>query len=294
MDNRKIPLFSIIIPTYNHAHFLTRCLDSVLNQTYQNWEAIVVNNFSEDNTIEIVAGYDDPRIRLINNANRGIIAVSRNKGISAAKGDWICFLDSDDWWYFDKLKVSAAYLNDYDVIYHNLNKYQSINKSFGKVYGRQLYGEKVKDLLINSNGIPNSSVVIRKTIVDAIGIISEDIDLIAVEDSDYWLRAAMVTNKFKFINKSLGAYWIGINMSVSEKQIVREDCLFNKYKYLLDESELSKASRNLALRKARVLHKLGKYKEAKEMYLRSCTINYLSVKMKSVIGVIFCILRIKY
>ena len=292
MDNNIPPFFSIIIPTYNHAHFIKRCLDSLLNQTHQNWEAIVVNNFSEDNTIEIVEGYDDPRIRLINNANRGIIAVSRNKGISEAKGDWICFLDSDDWWYFDKLKISSAYLNDYDLIYHNLDKYYSINKSYGKAYGRELHGEKVKDLLINSNGIPNSSVIIRKTIVDTIGFISEDIDLIAVEDSDYWIRSAFVTNKFKFINKSLGAYWIGANMSVSEKQIVREDSLFNKYKYLLDELELSKASCNLAFRKARVFHKIGKFKEAKEEYLISVTINSLSVKIKSVIGIVFCFFKI--
>lgn len=292
MDSNIPPFFSIIIPTYNHAHFIKRCLDSLLNQSHQNWEAIVVNNFSEDNTIEIVEGYDDPRIRLINNANRGIIAVSRNKGISEAKGDWICFLDSDDWWYFDKLKVSSAYLNDYDLIYHNLDKYYSINKSYGKAYGRELHGEKVKDLLINSNGIPNSSVIIRKTIVDTIGFISEDIDLIAVEDSDYWIRAAFVTSKFKFINKSLGAYWIGANMSVSEKQIVREDSLFNKYKYLLDESELSKASCNLAFRKARVFHKIGKFKEAKEEYLTSVTINNLSVKIKSVIGIVFCFFKI--
>lgn len=290
--NNTLPFFSIVIPTYNHAHFIKRCLDSVLEQSHQNWEAIVVNNFSEDNTIEIVEGYNDPRIRLINNANGGIIAVSRNKGISEAKGNWICFLDSDDWWYFNKLEVSLAYLTDYDLIYHNLDKYYSMNQSNGKAYGRELHGKIEKDLLINSNGIPNSSAIIRKTIVDTIGFISEDIDLIAVEDSDYWIRAAFVTNRFKFINQSLGAYWIGENMSVSEKQIIREDSLFNKYKYLLDESQLSTASCNLAFRKARVLHKIGKFREAKGEYLTSVAISNLSVKVKSVIGIVFCFFKI--
>jgi glycosyltransferase involved in cell wall biosynthesis len=291
--SNSAPFFSIIIPTYNHAHFIGRCLDSVLQQTYQNWEAIVVNNFSEDNTIEMVEGYNDPRIRLINNANGGVIAVSRNKGISEAKGDWVCFLDSDDWWYPNKLEVSLPYLNDCDLIYHNLDKYYSVDKAKGKVYGRELNADVAKDLLVNSNGIPNSSVVIRKTIVDAIGFITEDKGLIAVEDSDYWLRAAFVTNKFKFINHSLGAYWIGVNMSVSEKQIVRENNLFNKYNYLLDATELLVALSNLALRKARVFHKLGKFREAKSEYMISVKLQVPSIKFKSIIGIVACTLNIK-
>ncbi len=292
MNNLR-PLFSIIIPTYNHAHFIKRCLDSVLNQSFQNWEVIVVNNFSEDNTIEIVEGYNNPRIRLINNANRGIIAVSRNKGISEAKGYWICFLDSDDWWYPNKLDASLPYLIDYDLVYHNLDKYYSVNKSKGKVYGRELYGDLAKDLLINSNGIPNSSVIIRKTIVDVIGFISEDKKLIAVEDSDYWLRATFATNKFKFIDKSLGAYWIGGNISVSEKQIIRENNLFNKYKYLLNEEEIKYAHFIRSLSKARILHKLGKFNEAKKEYQISLGQNKFSNKFKSIIGILTSSLRIQ-
>lgn len=293
MDN-VAPFFSIIIPTYNHAHFIGRCLDSIIDQTYQNWEAIVVNNFSEDNTIEIVEGYKDTRIRLINNLNGGVIAVSRNKGISEAKGDWICFLDSDDWWYSNKLEVSMKYLEESDLIYHNLEKYYTINNAKGKVYGRELDSRAiVKDLLINSNGIPNSSVVIRKTIVDTVGFISEDKDLIAVEDSDYWLRVAFVSHKFKFINQSLGAYWIGENMSVSEKQIQRETNLFNKYRDILEPMELSTALSNLAFRKSRVYHKLGKFKDAKRDYLLSIKDGKMKVKLKSMLGLVLVFFEVR-
>ncbi len=284
MNNLK-PLFSIIIPTFNHAHFIGRCLDSVLSQTYQNWEAIVVNNFSTDNTVEIVESYNDSRIKLVNNANGGIIAVSRNKGISESKGDWICFLDSDDWWYSNKLEVSLKYIDKSDLIYHNLDKYFTLNNAKGKVYGRELHsGSILKDLLINSNGIPNSSVVIRREVVEAVGFISEDKDLIAVEDSDYWLRVAIISNKFKFINQSLGAYWIGENMSVSEKQIQRETNLFDKYKHILEPIELSIALSNLAFRKSRIYHKLGKFKEAKSYYLLSIKNSELKVKLKAIYG----------
>lgn len=98
-------LVTVVIPTYNHAEFLKRALDSVVAQTYKDWEAIVVNNFSTDNTIVIVESFNDERIRLINFRNNGIIAASRNRGIEAARGKYVAFLDSDDIWYPEKLQV---------------------------------------------------------------------------------------------------------------------------------------------------------------------------------------------
>jgi len=94
----KTPVVSIVIPTYNHEHFLKKCLQSVVDQTFTNWEAIVVNNFSEDNTIAVVNSFHDPRIHLVNFKNNGIIAASRNKGIKLSRADLIAFLDSDDIW----------------------------------------------------------------------------------------------------------------------------------------------------------------------------------------------------
>ena len=97
-------LFSIIIPTYNRANEIGRCLSSVINQSYSNWEAIVVDNYSSDDTENIVKDFNDNRIRYYKNHNYGIIAVSRNFGIDRAKGSWICFLDSDDSWKYDEDK----------------------------------------------------------------------------------------------------------------------------------------------------------------------------------------------
>jgi len=87
--------FSIVIPTYNRGLFIKKAIDSVLAQTYQNWELIVVDDGSTDNTKEIIASFDDKRIKYIyqENAER---SAARNRGIANATGDWICFLDSDD------------------------------------------------------------------------------------------------------------------------------------------------------------------------------------------------------
>src|SRR4051812_44716056 len=99
------PLVSVVIPTYNHAQFLGRALGSVIAQTYTNWEAIVVDNHSQDDTDAVVASQSDPRIKLLKIHNNGVIAASRNKAMREARGEWIAFLDSDDAWYPEKLAV---------------------------------------------------------------------------------------------------------------------------------------------------------------------------------------------
>lgn len=291
--NNTTPFFSIVIPTYNHAHYIKRCLNSIVDQTYKNWEAIVVNNFSEDNTIEIVEGYNDPRIRLINNANGGIIAVSRNKGISEAKGDWICFLDSDDWWYPNKLEFSLPYLNDYDLVHHDLDIYTSIDKSNKIAKGRDLKGDFYKDLIINGNAIVNSSVIIKRGIVDLVGEITEDKSLIAVEDYDYWIRATDITNRFKYINISLGAYWVGGNISCSTKQIEREGFILNKYINSLKDDEKKEAIFRFNFNSARRLHYFYMFNEAKKAYLKSINSTQIDLKIKSLIGYLFSYFKIK-
>ena len=97
-------LVSVVMPTYNHAQYIGEAITSVLNQDYQNLELIIVDNFSEDNTEAIVNGFNDQRIQYYQFANNGIIAASRNYGITKASGEFIAFLDSDDIWKEGKLK----------------------------------------------------------------------------------------------------------------------------------------------------------------------------------------------
>ena len=113
----KSPFFSVIIPTYNCADFLKRALSSVFIQTYQNFEVIVVDNSSTDNTEDVLNSFDDKKLTVKKVNNNGIIAHSRNKGIENAKGKWVAFLDSDDIWKPEKLeKVSHAIVNNPEVI----------------------------------------------------------------------------------------------------------------------------------------------------------------------------------
>lgn len=97
-------LFSIIIPTHNRAHMISRGIESVINQTYPHWELIIIDDGSTDKTKEVVEGYNDPRIRYLWQENQER-SVARNNGIDQATGDWICFLDSDDWYVEDCLMI---------------------------------------------------------------------------------------------------------------------------------------------------------------------------------------------
>ncbi|WP_341880160.1 glycosyltransferase [Synechococcus sp. UW140] len=209
MTHEAPPLFSVVIPTYNHGKYLCRCLQSVLDQTYTNWEAIVVDNHSTDDTEDVVNSFTDERFTYVKVHNNGIIAVSRNVGIKAAKGEWIAFLDSDDWWTSNKLNVCLNYINNtVDLLYHDLvivsnHSWPFINKF---LRGRQLKPPVLIDLLVAGNAISNSSVVVRKKLLDDINGINESRELIAAEDYNTWLRIAQVTEQFYYISQSLGFY----------------------------------------------------------------------------------------
>lgn len=287
------PLFSIIIPTYNHASLIGRCLDSVIAQTISDWEVIVINNFSQDNTIEIVESYADHRIRLINNGNNGVIAVSRNKGISEASGEWICFLDSDDWWTPNKLEMCLPYLDKYDYMYHDMEiVYKKVTRK--KILkGRSLdIDNPYTDMLLRGNPCINSSAIVRHSVVKAVGIIDENKDLIAVEDFDYWLRIVQHTKKCKYIAKTLGYYWMGnTNISFNEKQIIRIDAVYKKHLVNITQPKLAKEiAARVSYRQARIYQLLGLKKEALDKFRQS----YQSKDPYTVVRAIVFTLFIKF
>lgn len=205
------PLISVVIPSYNHAHFISRALQSLKDQSYTNWEAIVVDNHSEDSTDEVVSQFADPRISLLKIHNNGIIAASRNFGISSAKGDWIAFLDSDDWWISEKLKLCIKWMEDgADLIYHDLKVVRQTPSLFERdtAKGRQLRKPVLMDLLLNDNTISNSSVVVRKKFLQEIGGLDENPNMAGAEDYNAWLRISRLTDRYAYIPMFLGFYQV--------------------------------------------------------------------------------------
>ncbi len=131
-------LASVIMPSYNTATYIAKSIESVLRQTYQNLELIIVDDCSTDNTDEIVESFSDPRIRYLHNEKNSGAAVSRNKALREAKGQWIAFLDSDDLWKPEKLKSQISFMekNNYKFTYTG---YQEIDEN-GIETGTKIFG----------------------------------------------------------------------------------------------------------------------------------------------------------
>ena len=131
-------LVSIIMPSYNTGKFIAESINSVLNQTYKNWELIIVDDCSTDNTDSVVKNFQDTRIRYFKNEVNSGAAISRNKALREAKGRWIAFLDSDDLWMPEKLEKQIAFMeqNGYSFSYTNYIEIdESSNPNGTKVTG---------------------------------------------------------------------------------------------------------------------------------------------------------------
>lgn len=287
-------MFSVIIPTFNRAKKLNRCLQSLVDQTFVDFEVIVCDDGSTDNTLEVVNTYKNKlTIKYFWEPNFGGPAKPRNVGIKNSSRDWICLLDSDDWWTTDKLLNIHQNLLDADVIYHDLAIRNSTNVDVGIVKGRHVKKEVFKDLMINGNAIPTSSVVMRKSIALEVGLFSEDINFIAVEDFDFFIRVSLLDSRFKYIEKSLGYYSIGDNISLSNKQILKEQNLFFKYSSLLEKKDFNKASYFHKFRNARSYHEIANFSEARLYYIKSMCSFHPLIIFKSIIGLFFSVFKIK-
>ncbi len=225
------PYFSIIIPTFNRANDLKRALHSIKIQSFEDWEIIVVDNNSIDETVEIINEFPlNKKISYFLIENFGVIGKSRNLGIAKAKGKYIAFLDSDDWWNENKLSTDFDCLeNGADLVYSDFYMVKSSDeKKIVKV--RALKDNITIDLLRNGNAICNSSVVVRKSILDKVGFINEDHEFNAWVDFDLWLRISNITNRFVHINQPLVYYWFGGgNISTSENPILTPQAIRRNY-----------------------------------------------------------------
>lgn len=259
---------SVIIPTYNRAKDLIRAIDSVVNQTYKDWEVIVVDNHSSDETDAVINQLNNPKITLVKINNNGIVAASRNLGIKHARGDYIAFLDSDDWWMPKKLEESCRALDEgADLVYHQLIVKKAKGLSIRRTRSFKLQRPVLENLILNGNAISNSSVVVVKKLVDQVGGLSEDPGHVAMEDFDLWLRISRLTDNFVMLNRPLGYYWLGDSNMNSLERVIRNIHTFTKL-YQNEISEINSRRRqdgllwtNYSLGRANF--SLGNFEEAK-------------------------------
>ncbi len=205
------PVVSVIMPTYNRADYLKKAVQSVLDQTFSNFEIIIINNYSTDNTLDVISAFNDDRIKVINFKNEGIIAKSRNQGIMQSVGKYVAFLDDDDLWCPDKLELQIKYMGEhpeFDLIYSNaliIDEHET-KKGLLKDSKDAKTGQVFLDLLYE-NFIPVLTVLMKREIIETNGLFNEDPSMRAAEDYEYWLRTSLKFN-FGYIDEALTLYRI--------------------------------------------------------------------------------------
>jgi glycosyltransferase involved in cell wall biosynthesis len=279
-----MPIFSVVIPTFNHAHYLDRALQSVYSQTLTDWEVIVVDNHSDDETEQVVSRFDDGRLQYLKIHNDGIIAKSRNTGVRAAKGEWIAFLDSDDWWTSEKLEITRdAITESVDFIYHNLEIVHESGAAMLRkgVKSSQVESPVVIDLLLKGNVIPNSSVVVRRHLLNDIGGINESSEMRAAEDYNTWLRIAKVTENFLYLPRRLGFYYIHDKSTSKNNMILPTEAAVAEFLPCLSGPQRVQFEGRLKYFSGRFHYLGGDFSEARKFLFRAFIGGNIKTKIKA-------------
>ncbi len=203
-------MFSVIIPLYNKAPYVAKAIESVLNQTFREFEVIVVNDGSQDNSLEEVRKFTDSRLSIINQENSGV-STARNNGVKQAKYPYVCFLDADDWWantFLEEMERlitefpdSGIYGTSYYIVKNGKNRVAPIGVPHGFERGVIDYCKVYAETLCMP--LWTGAVCMPKTVFESENGFKPALKL--GEDFDLWVRVAL-KHKVAFLNKPLAYY----------------------------------------------------------------------------------------
>lgn len=265
IKNNECPLVSIIIPTYNRGYIISRSIDSVLKQSYKNWECIVIDDFSNDNTEDITEEYikKDKRIKYLRNTHKKGPSGARNCGIEVSKGEYVAFLDSDDEWMPFHLMDSVNALEEFKVgfctsmwyigsnnkllDFQESGQMEKINEGIklkspfrrGDIYlfrnNKDIYHLFLSNDFLYLSFFWTSIMVIKKSVFEFIGLFNED--LFIYEDIDLFHRL-FLNFDFVFINQYSAIWHEGMdNLYRFKGNSDFNDNLFGLDPYFLDKEE---------------------------------------------------------
>jgi len=255
------PLVSVIIPTFNYGQFIGQTLESVQAQTYQNWECVVVDDDSTDNTPQVVTRYavGDNRIKYLHQINQRQ-AAARNHGLQHATGKYVQFLDADDLIEPYKLERQVGYLEQHpevDIVYSSVRYFSSENIherlfSMGKDNSPWMpevsgAGQDILSLLVRANIMAVNSPLVRRSVVDDVGPF--DHKLPPLEDWDFWLRCAVKGKRFQH-DKTNGTLALvrshPASSSRNKTRMMRAGVrMRRKLEQRIDDAEIRKLNREL-------------------------------------------------
>lgn len=284
-----MPLFTIVMPTYNRAEKLKATILSVLEQTFSDFELLVMDDGSTDDTEKVVKGFSDARITYEWKPNSGGPATPRNRGLDKSSAPWVSFLDADDIWYPDRLAEIADAINRHpesDVFCHNemLHVIDTGQKTLLKYgpYESNFY----RVLLTEGNRLSTSAVTVRKDFLLEHRLrFNQSKDYVIVEDFDFWLRLANKGAHFSFVTKVLGEYIIendnishATSIACHNHEILLKEHIYKIQQFDADKDKLwKKICLRLEFDKARELIAQGEKFDAVRMLMHSAIINPVMV-----------------
>jgi len=226
------PLFSVVMPAYNASSFIAKTLECLNAQKFSDFEALIINDGSTDNTPAVITEYivrhRHLKLRLVNQENKGI-ASARNRGILEAKGRYVAFLDHDDIWYPEKLSRCCEILKispQTAILCHD----EALRDISGKIVRNLKSGPCVKDmfrkLLYGGSCLYTSATIVRKDALSEVGLFRENQEFSTGEDYDLWLRLSK-KHKIYFLPEILGEYVLNTrNASLNfEKHYTNQLCV---------------------------------------------------------------------
>lgn len=217
------PRVSIILPVYNAAAYVAGAINSVLRQTLTDFELIIINDGSTDGSAEIVKGFSDERIKIINNDSNLGLQLTLNKALKMAGGDYIARIDADDEWVdADKLKEQAAFLdNNRDCVLVGTGAIV-VDRFEAELYRVVLprTDHDIRQKMLAANQFFHSAVMIRRSALDKVGGYSEAIESKHVEDYDLWLRLGRVGSLYNL--PLLALRYRDLGSSVSRQNVIRQ------------------------------------------------------------------------
>ena len=275
---------SVVIPTYNRKKYIKRAIDSVIHQSYEPFEIIVIDDGSTDGTYELIKqSYSSSQISLKKQKNSGVSS-ARNKGIKLANGDWIAFLDSDDEWFENKLELQVREIKKSKIFICHTNEIWIRNGiRVNQMKKHQKYGGAIFKKCLDMCRISPSSVMIHRRVFDEIGLFDED--LIICEDYDLWLR---ISSKYpvlyldSMLIKKFGGHEDQLSKNINGIKQFRIQSLEKILKTLPLKPSYFNSAKNMVLKKLRIYRSgLIKRNKIKENVFIEKKIHYWTIMVNS-------------
>ena len=187
-------MISILLAVYNGEKYIDQCVDSIINQTFKDWELLVGFNGTTDRSKDIVSSYNDDRIKVFDYKEDKGKAKTLNKLIKEARYDWCAIQDHDDIWLPRKLETQIQYIKNYDIIGSYIKYINEQGETIGAPALSETHNEIKMKSIGGNNQIANSSSIFKKKHVESVGLWDQSKD--GIEDFDLWLKLLRKNHKF--------------------------------------------------------------------------------------------------